>query len=183
MRLEAETSVAKAPFTASPVDPRTQGNDIDPIPKDNADSEIGEVEEINRKKERKLVWKLDFSVMILIFLMYFFNSIDRSNLGNAKTDGMEDDLNFKGDQYSVLVMVFSVTFCGLCLPANLVTRKYQPKWFLIAFMVSWGTMAMICAACKNFAQMLVVRLLLGVAEAGFAPCSMVGCALDIGDFC
>ncbi|KAF2140326.1 uncharacterized protein K452DRAFT_289072 [Aplosporella prunicola CBS 121167] len=172
MRLEAETSIAKAPFTASSIDPRKQRNDVGPISKYNTDSEVGEVEEVDPKKERKLVWKLDFSVMILIFLMYFFNSIDRSNLGNAKTDGMEDDLDFKGNQYSVLVMVFSVTFCGLCLPANLVTRKYQPKWFLIAFMVSWGTMAMICAACKNFAQMLAVRLLLGVAEAGFAPCSM-----------
>ncbi|KAH9902018.1 MFS general substrate transporter [Xylariomycetidae sp. FL2044] len=108
----------------------------------------------------------------MIFLMYFFNSIDRSNLGNAKTDGMDVDLGFVGNQYSILVMVFYVPFCGLTLPANLITRKFQPKWFLVGFMLAWGTMATVSAACKNFPQILAVRILLGIAEAGFAPCAM-----------
>ncbi|KAL1632577.1 hypothetical protein SLS56_003476 [Neofusicoccum ribis] len=124
--------------------------------KDTPDVAIGDVSaplpSIDAAAERKLVRKLDLLVMVMIFLMYFFNSIDRGNLANAKTDGMDTDLGFVGNQYSILVMVFYVPFCGLCLPANLVTRKFQPKWFLVAFMLSWGTMAMICAACKDFAQ-------------------------------
>lgn len=124
--------------------------------KDTPDVAIGNVSaplpSIDAAAERKLVRKLDLLVMVMIFLMYFFNSIDRGNLANAKTDGMDTDLGFVGNQYSILVMVFYVPFCGLCLPANLVTRKFQPKWFLVAFMLSWGTMAMICAACKDFAQ-------------------------------
>ncbi|KAF2091083.1 putative high-affinity nicotinic acid transporter [Saccharata proteae CBS 121410] len=137
---------------------------------------VGEVSEIlpehDEKAERKLVLKLDLTIMPLIFLMYFFNSIDRSNLGNAKTDGMDSDLNFTGNQYSILVMVFYIPFCGLCLPANLITRKYQPKWFLVAFMLCWGTMATLCSICKNFTQLTAIRILLGIFEAGFAPCSM-----------
>lgn len=144
--------------------------------KNGPDVAIGDVSHtvppIDAAAERKLVLKFDLLVMVMIFFMYFFNSIDRSNLGNAKTDHMDDDLGFVGNQYSILIMVFYVPFCGLCLPANLVTRKFQPKWFLVGFMVCWGTMAMVCAACKNFGQILAVRLLLGVAEAGFAPCSM-----------
>lgn len=124
--------------------------------KSNPDVEFGHVSpplpDIDAAAERKLVLKLDLLVMVMIFLMYFFNSIDRGNLGNAKTDGMDVDLGFVGNQYSILVMVFYVPFCGLCLPANLVTRKFQPKWFLVAFMLCWGAMAMVCAACKNFAQ-------------------------------
>ncbi|KAH7054285.1 major facilitator superfamily domain-containing protein [Macrophomina phaseolina] len=144
--------------------------------KDAPDVAIGHVSDpvspVDTVAERKLVRKFDILVMVMIFFMYFFNSIDRSNLGNAKTDHMDKDLGFVGNQYSILIMVFYVPFCGLCLPANLVTRKFQPKWFLVGFMLCWGAMAMVCAACKDFAQILAVRLLLGVAEAGFAPCSM-----------
>ncbi|KKY22254.1 putative permease of the major facilitator superfamily [Diplodia seriata] len=147
-----------------------------PPGKDVPDVDTGHVStilpQIDAAAERKLVRKFDLLVMVMIFFMYFFNSIDRSNLGNAKTDGMDVDLGFVNNQYSILVMVFYVPFCGLCLPANLVTRKFEPKFFLVGFMLCWGTMAMICAACKNFAQILVVRILLGIAEAGFAPCAM-----------
>ena len=35
------------------------------------------------------VRKLDLYLLPFLSLMYFFNSVDRSNLGNAKTDGMD----------------------------------------------------------------------------------------------
>jgi MFS family permease len=108
--------------------------------------------------------------MTMIFFMYFFNSIDRSNLGNGKTDGMDTDLHFTGNQYSILVMVFYIPFCGLCLPANLITRKFQPKWFLVSFMMGWGILATSTAAAKNFAQLAAIRIILGIFETGFAPC-------------
>lgn len=62
--------------------------------------------------------------------MYFFNSVDRSNLGNAKTDGMDHDLNFKGNEYSLLILLFYVPF-GLCdLPLNLLTKRFSGKVML-----------------------------------------------------
>ena len=62
--------------------------------------------------------------------MYFFNSVDRSNLGNAKTDGMDKDLNFKGNEYSLLILLFYVPF-GLCdLPLNLLTKRFSGKVML-----------------------------------------------------
>ena len=92
------------------------------------------IESIDQRVERRLVLKMDPFIMPIIFFMYFFNVIDGSNLGNAKTDGMDKDLDFKENQYSILVMVLYVLFCGLCLSANLVTRKFQPKWLLVCFM-------------------------------------------------
>jgi MFS family permease len=108
----------------------------------------------------------------MIFFIYFFDSIDRSNLGNAKTDGMDTDLRFTGNQYSTLVMVSYISFCGLCLPANLITRKFQPKWFLVSFMLGCGILATSTAAAKNFAQLVAIRIMLGIFESVFAPCIM-----------
>lgn len=42
----------------------------------------------------------------ILFLMFFFNNLDRSNLGNAKAAGMTADLNMNSEQYSVALLVF-----------------------------------------------------------------------------
>lgn len=99
--------------------------------------------------------------------MYFFNSVDRSNLGNAKTDGLEKDLHFVGNEYSLLILLFYIPFGLLDLPLNILTKKYSAKWTLPCLMVIWGSIATLQCAAKNFAGMLVLRLILGACEAGF----------------
>lgn len=59
--------------------------------------------------------------------MYFLNSLDRSNLGNAKTDGLDGDLPLRGNQYSIILAVFNVTFCLFDLPSNLLLKRYSGK--------------------------------------------------------
>ncbi|KAF2270339.1 MFS general substrate transporter [Lojkania enalia] len=99
--------------------------------------------------------------------MYFFNAVDRSNLGNAKTDGMDIDLGFTGEQYSLLILLFYIPN-GLCdLPLNMLTKKFSGKVMLPTLMVGWGSCALLQCACKNFAGTLVIRLILGAFEAGF----------------
>ncbi|KAL0765113.1 hypothetical protein CaCOL14_012372 [Colletotrichum acutatum] len=56
---------------------------------------------VDPEGERSYVRKLDFYLLPYLSLMYFFNAVDRSNLGNAKTDGIEKDLNFKGNETSL----------------------------------------------------------------------------------
>lgn len=76
------------------------------------------------------VRKLDFYLLPFLSLMYFFNSVDRSNLGNAKTDGMDKDLGFMGEQYSLLILLFYIPN-GLCdLPLNMLTKKWSGRVML-----------------------------------------------------
>ncbi|KAK5046616.1 hypothetical protein LTR84_007377 [Exophiala bonariae] len=94
-------------------------------------------------------------------------SYDRSNLGNAKTDGMDKDMKFKGNEYSLLILLFYVPF-GLCdLPLNLLTKKFSGRVMLPTLMLGWGAMSLIQCAAKNFGGMLAIRLILGTFEAGF----------------
>lgn len=44
---------------------------------------------IDPKAERALVWKFDLRLLPVLATMYLFNSLDKSNLGNAKTGGLE----------------------------------------------------------------------------------------------
>jgi hypothetical protein len=73
---------------------------------------------------------MDTYLLPFLSLTYFFNSVDRSNLGNAKTDGMDVDLGFKGQQYSLLILLFYVPN-GLCdLPLNMLTAKWSGRVML-----------------------------------------------------
>ncbi|KAF4309522.1 major facilitator superfamily transporter [Botryosphaeria dothidea] len=132
------------------------------------DQETGSVAVfVDKVAERSYVRKLDFYLLPMMSLMYFFNSVDRSNLGNAKTDGMDKDLGFVGEQYSLLILLFYVPN-GLCdLPLNMMTKRWSGKIMLPALMLGWGSCALLQCAAKNFAGMLVLRLLLGAFEAGF----------------
>ncbi|KPM39235.1 putative transporter [Neonectria ditissima] len=122
---------------------------------------------INPDAERSYVKKLDIYLLPFLSLMYFFNAVDRSNLGNAKTDGLEEDLNFRGNEYSLLILLFYIPFGTLDLPLNLLTKKFTAKWVLPILMVIWGSIATLQIATHNFAGILVLRLLLGACEAGF----------------
>lgn len=44
---------------------------------------------IDPRAERSLVWKFDLRILPVLAIMYLFNSLDKSNLGNAKTAGIE----------------------------------------------------------------------------------------------
>ncbi|KAJ9145114.1 MFS general substrate transporter [Pleurostoma richardsiae] len=130
-------------------------------------AEIPEEICIDPEEERRLVRKIDFRVMPLLFLMYFFNSLDRNNLGAAKTDGIDKDLNFTKYQYNILVSVFYIPYCALTVPANMLTRKLSARWTLPSYLVFWGCTVILSPACKNFGGLATLRILLGVAEAGF----------------
>ncbi|KAG9239302.1 hypothetical protein BJ875DRAFT_501522 [Amylocarpus encephaloides] len=88
--------------------------------------------------------------------MYFFNAVDRSNLGNVNTDGLDVDLNFKGNEYSLLILLL------------LYTREEDicNTDALCIVMVGRGCLALVQCAANNFVGLLVIRLLLGVCEAG-----------------
>ncbi|GAT21808.1 allantoate permease [Aspergillus luchuensis] len=100
---------------------------------------VGDSIPIDAAAERSVVRKLDFRLLPVLSLMYFFNSLDRSNLGNAKTDGLENDLHLVGNQYNVILAVFNVTFCLFDLPSNLMLKKFSGKFYKrneIAFRLS-----------------------------------------------
>lgn len=60
---------------------------------------------IDPAAERRIVWKLDIHILPILALMYMFNTLDRSNMGNAETDGLSKDLGLVGDQYNILLSV------------------------------------------------------------------------------
>nr|XP_031858636.1 uncharacterized protein CI109_006016 [Kwoniella shandongensis]KAA5525708.1 hypothetical protein CI109_006016 [Kwoniella shandongensis] len=139
--------------------------------KEHATTKVEDVEfedSFTEEESRSLVRKFDWHILPFIWWCYLFNSLDRNNVSNAKSDGMTTDLHFPANGYGTMLSVFYVPFCTLVIPGVMLTRKIGPRFTIPGYMIGWGVMSMISAACKNFAGMLVVRILLGAFEAGFA---------------
>lgn len=50
---------------------------------------------------KKLFKKIDFRLVPVLAVLYLFAHIDRANIGNAKIEGMVEDLGMTGIQYNI----------------------------------------------------------------------------------
>lgn len=62
-----------------------------------------------KEEEEAVIRKLDWHLMPLIFVLYSLSVLDRSNLGNAKVAGMQNDIDIGGNRYSWLGTIFYIS--------------------------------------------------------------------------
>ncbi|KAL6400181.1 hypothetical protein AUP68_15875 [Ilyonectria robusta] len=124
-------------------------------------------------KERRLVRKLDRTILPWIMLLYLLSYIDRSNMGNARNIGLESDIGLTSAQYQLASASFYIGTVIFGTVGGLMLKVFKPSTWLGACAIGWGAVSSLQASCTNGAGLAAVRFFLGVFEASFAP----GCAL------
>ncbi|TKA24215.1 hypothetical protein B0A50_05979 [Salinomyces thailandicus] len=125
---------------------------------------------ISPTAEATLLRKLDFRILPLLAVMYLFNALDKSNLGNAKTAGLEADLGFAGtNKYNILLSIFFVPYVLTAPFLGIVGKIYGPSRVLPCMMFTFGTMTLLVVAVYNWAGLVALRWFLGMAESAFFP--------------
>ena len=119
--------------------------------------------------ERRLVWKFDSRILPILAVMYLFNSLDKSNLGNAKTAGLEETLKLTGDQYNIILSVFFVPYVLTAPFLGIAGKKYGPSRVLPIMMFCFGFTTTMVVAVKNFGGLMTIRWFLGMCESAFFP--------------
>jgi hypothetical protein len=86
--------------------------DFIPSPEDQIDA-LGIPEW--RKSEKKLVRRLDMTLMPCLWTLYLFNYLDRASIAQARINTLEEDLNLGPDHYNTAVMILSLgyAFCHI----------------------------------------------------------------------
>ncbi|KAK0648728.1 major facilitator superfamily domain-containing protein [Cercophora newfieldiana] len=118
---------------------------------------------------RRILWKMDTRILPVLALLFLCSFLDRTNVGNAKIIGLEQDLRITNLQYNQGLAVFYATYIASELPSNLVLKKLTPKIWLPLLTVAWGIITMCLGFVRNFGSFFAVRALLGVAEGGLLP--------------
>ncbi|KAF9206102.1 hypothetical protein BGZ59_000121, partial [Podila verticillata] len=115
---------------------------------------------------RVLKRKLDYRFIPIWSLLYLFNFLDRSNIGNARIAGLEQDLNLTGTEFNMTLTIFFFGYIFFEVPSNIMLKKVGPKLWITVIMVVWSAIMMATAAVKDYAGLLSARFFLGLAEAG-----------------
>ncbi|KAF2193953.1 MFS general substrate transporter [Zopfia rhizophila CBS 207.26] len=126
-------------------------------------------DEDQRRLEKRLVRKLDMTLMPVVWTLYLFNYLDRNNIAQAKLNSFEDDLGLKGNQFNVAVSILNVGYVLMQLPSNMILTKVRPSIYIPACAMLWSCVSAATAGVHNYPGLIAVRFFLGVVEAPFWP--------------
>lgn len=119
--------------------------------------------------EKSAIKKVAIRLVPFVALMFFINYLDRTAIGFAAPNGMNDDLVLSAAQFGFASGVFFIGYILLEVPSNLALHRFGARKWLARIMVSWGIVALLFTFVQNFEQLVALRFILGVAEAGFFP--------------
>ncbi|OBT68535.1 hypothetical protein VE03_01673 [Pseudogymnoascus sp. 23342-1-I1] len=117
-------------------------------------------------EERAVVRKFDKRLVLFVALLYMLSFLDRSNIGNARIAGMDVDLNLYSDQYEWILTSFYITYI-MFEWMSLLWKIIPAHIYVSVIVMSWGIIASLQALSTSFVTSIILRLLLGIGEAGF----------------
>jgi len=101
-------------------------------------------------------------------LLYFVNFLDRINLGFAALT-MNKDLGLSAYVYGLGAGIFFFGYFIFEVPSNLILERIGARLWIARIMLTWGLISAGMAFVTGETSFIVMRFLLGVAEAGFFP--------------
>ncbi|TAQ87293.1 hypothetical protein B7494_g4398 [Chlorociboria aeruginascens] len=120
--------------------------------------------------DRKLLWKLDLTLIPWLCILYLLAFLDRTNIGNAKIDNLQKDLhNMSTGKYNAALSIFFVSYSVFEPLTNVLLKRLRPSVFIPIIMVLWGLCMTFMGFVTNWSGLMAARWWLGFAEAGLFP--------------
>lgn len=119
--------------------------------------------------ENRTLTKVTWRLIPFLVLLYIVNYLDRVNIAFAGPNGMNDELGMSAKMFGFASGIFFLGYLLLEVPSNTALHKFGGRRWLARIMVSWGIISAAIAFVPNAETLIVLRFLLGVAEAGFFP--------------
>lgn len=143
-------------------------------------------DELEYVDEKKLLRKIDWMVMPLMFLCYFLEYLDKSlrkyriasipsctkhtdQVNYASVMGLRTDTNIDTNQYANLTLLFYVAFLAFEIPHAYLMQRFPTAKYLGVMVSCWGICVTCTAACNSYGALAAVRFLLGVFESTISP--------------
>ncbi|KAF2202887.1 MFS transporter [Delitschia confertaspora ATCC 74209] len=125
--------------------------------------------EASSVNEKALLRKLDLRLLPAVSILYLLSFLDRSNVANARLEGLTTDLHMTGNQYLTGLTLYFVGYVLFEIPCNVILKRTTPKFWLPTLTLVWGIVSTLMGLCQNLTGFLIVRFFLGVAESGLFP--------------
>lgn len=81
-------------------------------------------------QERELLWKLDVRLIPWLCVLYLISFLDRTNIGNAKIAGLQEDLKMTDGQWNAALAIFFVSYSVFEPLSNVLLKKLRPSIYI-----------------------------------------------------
>ncbi|MDR2075682.1 MAG: MFS transporter [Desulfovibrio sp.] len=124
--------------------------------------------ELAEDRKAQLIFTLKRRILPFAFLLYFFNMMDRINVGFAALT-MNAELGITPEQYGTIASIFFLAYLIFQMPSNMILPKLGPKHWIGSLFVGWGLVTALTFFAGSPTYIFVTRFLIGMLEAGFFP--------------
>ena len=108
--------------------------------------------------------------LILLFAINLMNFFDRQLIGGLG-EGIRREWGLSDTALGLLGTVFTLLYAVFGLPLGRLSDTKQRRWILSAGVFVWSLLTALSGVARNFAQLIVARLGVGVGEATCSPAS------------
>lgn len=116
----------------------------------------------------RTIRKLNIRIVLFCFICFIVNYLDRVNIGFAALH-MNEDIGLTPYMFGLGAGIFFIGYLAFEIPSNMILHKVGPRIWIARIMVTWGIVSCAMAWVQGPTSFYILRFLLGVAEAGFAP--------------
>lgn len=120
-------------------------------------------------EEAAVFKKVSRRLLPFLLICYTFAYLDRVNIGYAKLHMQVEIPALTEAVFGIGAGLFFLAYAGLEIPSNLLMNKIGARKTITRIMVLWGITSASMLFVTNETMFYVLRILLGIFEAGFAP--------------
>lgn len=111
-------------------------------------------------------------IIPVALIMYTIAFIDRTNISLALPQ-ISRDLHLDPQQAGTVAGIFFWGYLALQIPGGHLAKHWSAKKFISILLVVWACFAVFCGLARTYHELLVLRLLLGIAESGVHPATLI----------
>jgi ACS family tartrate transporter-like MFS transporter len=119
-------------------------------------------------REQRVFGRVLGRLIPFIFLCYVIAYVDRVNIGFAAVD-MQKDLGLSDAVYGFGAGLFFLGYFLFEIPSNLILERVGARLWMARILIVWGLVSMATMLVTGPSSFYLLRVLLGLAEAGFFP--------------
>jgi predicted MFS family arabinose efflux permease len=114
-----------------------------------------------RRRQRLALW--------LLFFVSFFNYLDRYLLG-ILLPAIKLDLRLTDTELGFISgIAFAIFYAAMGIPIGRFADRSSRRLVIVVSVATWSAMTALCGLARNFVQLALARVLVGIGEAGGTP--------------
>ncbi|KAF6806100.1 major facilitator superfamily transporter [Colletotrichum plurivorum] len=129
----------------------------------------GAVLEWTEEEERAIRHAIDWHTVPIATVLYLLCFLDRANIGNARIQGMSQDINIDGFRFNWVLSSFYIIYLFVEVPSNIVLKQFGPRYYIPFLVVGFGLTSLCTAFVRSYEGLIAARVFLGLFEGGAMP--------------